>query len=213
VVKQVESKNKRSRDEIMADIMQAAIVEFSENGFPATSTQAIAERAGLSKAQLHYYIVGKDQLYEEVLKQVIEDWIKVFSLSDVDLGPRAVLTDYIRKKLLFSFEQPLLSRIYAREVMQGATVLTPLLTRSRQRNTQAVACIEKWMGDGLMRRLDPLLLMMHIWSVTQHFADFDAQVRYMMRLKDGEQLDREHVITELTEFILIGCGIPPLAAD
>jgi len=101
VVKQVESKNKRSRDEIMADIMQAAIVEFSENGFPATSTQAIAERAGLSKAQLHYYIVGKDQLYEEVLKQVIEDWIKVFSLSDVDLGPRAVLTDYIRKKLLF----------------------------------------------------------------------------------------------------------------
>lgn len=60
MVKQVESKNKRSRDEIMADIMQAAIVEFSENGFPATSTQAIAERAGLSKAQLHYYIVGKD---------------------------------------------------------------------------------------------------------------------------------------------------------
>lgn len=119
MVKQVESKNKRSREEIMADIMQAAIVEFAENGFPATSTQAIAERAGLSKAQLHYYIAGKDQLYEEVLKQVIEDWIKVFSLSDVDLGPRAVLTDYIRKKLEFSFEQPLLSRIYAREVMQG----------------------------------------------------------------------------------------------
>ena len=35
------------------------------------ATQAIAERAGLTKPQLHYYIRGKDELYEELLGSVL----------------------------------------------------------------------------------------------------------------------------------------------
>ncbi|MDO8776717.1 MAG: helix-turn-helix domain-containing protein, partial [Burkholderiaceae bacterium] len=56
---------RQSRERIMAAIRVAAIAEFSENGLKGTSTQAIAARAGLTKPQLHYYIKGKEELYEE----------------------------------------------------------------------------------------------------------------------------------------------------
>jgi len=53
---------RQSRERIMDAIRAAAIAEFSRNGLKGTSTQAIAERAGLTKPQLHYYIKGKEEL-------------------------------------------------------------------------------------------------------------------------------------------------------
>ncbi|MFP4449526.1 MAG: helix-turn-helix domain-containing protein, partial [Rhodosalinus sp.] len=47
---------RRRRDEIRRAILDAAIREFAKNGLAGTSTQALAEAAGLTKAQLHYYI-------------------------------------------------------------------------------------------------------------------------------------------------------------
>jgi TetR/AcrR family transcriptional regulator len=201
------SKNKRSRVEIMAAIQDAAISEFATNGLDGTSTQAIAKRAGLSKAQLHYYIESKDDLYEKILNMVVTEWIDIFSFSDVSLGPSVVLGGYIRSKLNFSFDKPMLSRIFASEVMRGAPVLSALMGRPRERTKRAVKCIEQWIEQGLMRRVDPTLLMLNLWSITQHYADFEFQTRYMMRLKDGEPMDREHIIAEVTEFVMIGCGI------
>ena len=46
----------RSRPEILLAINRAAIDVFSREGLNGASTQAIADGAGLSKAQLHYYI-------------------------------------------------------------------------------------------------------------------------------------------------------------
>ena len=66
-----------------------------------------------------------------------------------------------------------------------------------------------WIDQGRLRPLDPLLLMMNIWSLTQHYADFDVQVRYMLRLRPGEPLDREHIAEEVVAFVLHGCGLAP----
>lgn len=202
-----QTKTKRSRTEVMDAIHNAAIAEFALHGLKGASTQGIAERAGLSKPQLHYYIESKEDLYEKILQHVVEEWIRVFSFGDAERGPQRVLSDYIRRKLDFSFDQPLLSRIFANEMMRGAPVLMPMMSRPRMRTTQAVACINSWIEAGLMRPLDPMLLMMNIWSLTQHFADFEYQARYMLRVKEGQPLDREHIVEEVTAFVMHGCGI------
>jgi hypothetical protein len=49
----------RTAKRVLAAIRDAAIAEFSQNGLKGTSTQAIAERAGLTKPQLHYYIKAR----------------------------------------------------------------------------------------------------------------------------------------------------------
>lgn len=113
------SRARPGRERILAAIRSAAIAEFSLHGLKGTSTQAIAARAGLTKPQLHYYIAGKEELYEELLMQVLHDWKVVFSFEEHANDPGAVLGDYIRKKLDHAFDNPEISRIFTREVLDG----------------------------------------------------------------------------------------------
>lgn len=106
-------------------INQAAIEVFASEGLAGASTQAIADKAGLSKAQLHYYIDSKEALYRQILQDILTDWIVVFGFDDEALGPRKVLGDLIRRKMAFSFEHPLRSRIFTAEMLRGAPVLNP----------------------------------------------------------------------------------------
>ena len=48
-------------------IFDAAKEEFTEKGFAGTKKQAIADRAGISKAALHYYFRSKEKLFKKVV--------------------------------------------------------------------------------------------------------------------------------------------------
>jgi len=199
----------RKYTQVLAVINQAAIEVFAADGPQGATTQAIADRAGLSKAQLHYYIESKDALYRQVLLDIIDDWIGVFGFADEAFGARRVLSDLIRRKMLFSFEQPLRSRIFAAEMMRGAPVLRPMMElQSKRRTDQAVAVIRNWMNQGQMGPVDPLLFLFHLWAVTQFYADHAAQVSFF---REGASLDdpkeREYLIGQVTEFLLRGAGV------
>lgn len=46
-----------------AEILEAAIDEFTAHGFDATTVAAVAARAGMTAANVHYYFGGKDDLF------------------------------------------------------------------------------------------------------------------------------------------------------
>jgi TetR/AcrR family transcriptional regulator len=92
-------------------------------GWPAHRRRPSPTRPGLSKAQLHYYIDSKEALYRQVLQDILTDWIVVFGFSDEAFGPRKVLGDLIHRKMVFSFDHPLRSRIFTAEMMRGAPVV------------------------------------------------------------------------------------------
>jgi len=191
----------------MAAIREAAIAEFSENGLKGTSTQAIAARAGLTKPQLHYYIKGKEELYEELLLSVMDDWKGMFDAGSTD--PGQVLGAYIRLKIDQAFDKPEVSRIFTREVLDGGRNLEKFWPDSRARTKEKVAVINGWIARGLMQPIDPYVLLMSIWSMTQFYADSAVQVRQLVSPgKDGWQPDREALVKELTTLVLRGCGIP-----
>jgi TetR/AcrR family transcriptional regulator len=201
------SRARPGRERIMAAIRTAAIEEFSLHGLKGTSTQAIAARAGLTKPQLHYYIAGKEELYEELLMQVLHDWKVVFAFEEHSKGPAAVLTDYIRQKLDHAFDNPEISRIFTREVLDGGRNLERYWPNARVWTQKKVDIIHSWIARGLMRPLDPRLLLQHIWAMTQYHADYALQTRVMMGLGPDAPIDREQVARELTAFVLAGCGI------
>ena len=64
---------KRRRSE--ARILAAAEAVFAEAGFSGATTAAIAERAGLPKANLHYYFRTKEALYRRVLENILDLWL------------------------------------------------------------------------------------------------------------------------------------------
>lgn len=192
---------RESRQRILAAIREAATEEFSLHGLKGTSTQAIAERAGLTKPQLHYYITGKEELYNELLDSVMMAWKIEFSPPGLT-EPADILGDYIRQKLDHAFDQPRVSRIFTREILDGGHNLGRYWPNARTWVQKEVGIINGWIARGLMRPMNAHLLLMHIWAMTQHHADFALQVRHICG-----PLDREAVANELIPFILRGCGL------
>ena len=201
------SRARPGRERIMAAIREAAIAEFSLHGLKGTSTQAIALRAGITKPQLHYYIAGKEELYEELLMQVLHAWKVVFSFDQAASGPAAVLSDYIRKKLDHAIDSPEMSRIFTREILDGGRNLDRYWPNARAWTQKKVDIINGWIARGQMRPLDARILLMHIWAMTQSYADYAIQTRVMLGLPPDAPIDREPIARELVAFVLGGCGI------
>lgn len=192
------------REELRLRIRAAAIAEFAENGWRGASTQAIAERAGISKTKLHYYIDSKEELYREALEHILSIWSELFHGLPSDRGPEAFLRGYIARKVRFSLEHPDVVRMFSSEVMRGAHMLRGYWDGSRQAVDRATVLIRGWIEQGLIRPVDPVLLQFHIWALTQHYALHRAEVRYMMGLPDGATLDAEAIATEIAELVLQG---------
>ena len=198
----------RKYEQTLAQIYQAAVEVFAAEGLSGATTQAIAEHAGLSKPQLHYYIESKEALYRQVLQDILDDWIGVFGFSDEAFGPRKVLGDLVRRKMQFSFEHPLRSRIFTAEMMRGGMVLRPMMdAASKRRTQQAEAVIRHWIARGEMADMDPMLLLFHIWAVTQFYADHAAQVRYFLGARAEDVRAREALVEEVVAFVLRGAAV------
>jgi TetR/AcrR family transcriptional regulator len=197
----------RKYTQTLAQIYQAAVEVFAAEGPSGASTQAIADRAGLSKAQLHYYIDSKEALYRQVLQDIIDDWINVFGYSDAPLDPRKVLGDYIRRKMQFSFDHPQRSRIFAAEMMRGAPVAQQLMDTSSRRTQQAAAVIDAWVQRGAMAPVDPLCFLFHLWAMTQFYADQAQQVRMFSPGTLDSEEGRERLIREVTAQVLRAAGV------
>ena len=106
-----------------AVILEAAEAEFADAGYQGASMQAIADRAGVPKANVHYYFGSKEQLYRQVLEDILGLWNDF--LSDVTPAddPALVLEGFVRQKLHLAFERPRASRLFAQEILRGAPVL------------------------------------------------------------------------------------------
>lgn len=202
------SRSRPGRERILAAIRAAAITEFSRHGLKGTSTQAIAQRAGLTKPQLHYYIAGKEELYEELLMQVLHEWKVVFGFDGAVNDPQTVLTDYIRQKLDHAFDHPEISRIFTREILDGGHNLQRYWPNARAWTQKKVDIINGWIARGQLPPMDAHLLLMHIWALTQHHADFALQVRVMRGQGPDTPPERALITREVTHFILRACGFP-----
>ncbi|WP_249673166.1 TetR family transcriptional regulator C-terminal domain-containing protein [Pseudomonas abieticivorans] len=149
---------KQSRQEIMDNIRAAAISEFSQHGFIGASTQAIAERAGLKKSQLHYYIEDKESLYAQVLGQLMNAWSKLFVFGAQDSAtPRQILGEYVRQKLEFALDHPEISRIFTNELLSGGTRLEGFWPGALSTTQSKVDRLQTWVDQGILRPLNPRL--------------------------------------------------------
>ncbi|UOA28891.1 TetR family transcriptional regulator C-terminal domain-containing protein [Pseudosulfitobacter sp. DSM 107133] len=195
------------RSAINEAIRDAAIREFARNGLAGTSTQAIARSAGISKAQLHYYITSKEDLYQDVLGYIVSHWRELFSLSSSLENPAEAITNYIRRKIEHALEHPEVSRFFANEMARGGPEMGdhwgPLRTSVQEANDT----IQGWIDAGNIAPVDPLLFQINMWAVTQHYAEYEAQARALMGAAEGQPMDAERIIAEASALFLRRCGL------
>lgn len=196
------------RQKNKAIIFNAAKKEFVTYGFKGASIKRIAERAGIARANIHYYFKDKTDLYQQLLSNIIAVWNTDYDTLNADQTPKVALSAYIRAKVMHSKEDPDSSRIFASELIHGAPVLNDYLNTDFKTWLQSkVVVIEAWIEQGLLDQVNPHHLLFMIWSTTQHYADFNVQVLAALDKTSMNDEDYEAVVASLTQIILKGCGI------
>jgi len=200
----------KPRDKHFTTILLAAQEEFATHGLKGARMQAIADRAGLPKANVHYYFKNKVSLYLAVLDNIIATWDDFFNDVSVNDDPATALDTFIREKVRLSFENPTASRLFANEILQGAPYLSDYMSETlRPWVNNRAKVIQQWIDAGKMTATEPVLLIFMIWATTQHYADFQAQVLGILGRKEYD----DDLISQVSDFtsqtILRGCGLEP----
>ena len=162
-------------------ILDAALDVFSAHGYRGATLDQIAAQAGLSKPNILYYFAGKEEIHVTLLNQLMEAWLDPLHEIDPNADPLEELLRYVHRKLEMSREFPRESRLFANEIIQGAPRMGPHLeTGLKSLVDQTAVVIQGWINAGKIAPVDPRHLLFSIWATTQHYADFDAQVRVLM---------------------------------
>lgn len=168
-----------------ATILDAALDVFSAQGFRGATVDQIAAAAGLSKPNLLYYFPSKEAMHEALLSQLLDTWLDPLRALDPQGEPLQELLAYVQRKLEMSRDFPRESRLFANEIVQGAPRIHEVLsTELKPLVDEKVAVIEGWIAEGKIARVHPYHLLFSIWSLTQHYADFDVQVRTVLGDED-----------------------------
>jgi TetR/AcrR family transcriptional regulator len=162
-------------------ILEAALDIFSLHGFRGATIDQIAEAAGMSKPNLLYYFPRKEEIHKRLIAEMLEIWLAPLKEMDSDGDPIPEIRSYIRRKLEMSRDFPRQSRLFANEMLQGAPrVIDMLETDLKALVDEKAKVITGWMDEGRLNRADPYHLIFAIWATTQHYADFDVQVRAVL---------------------------------
>ena len=162
-------------------ILEAALEVFSAQGFRGTTLDQIAELAGLSKPNLLYYFPSKEAIHAHVLGDLLDIWLQPLRDLSPNGEPMEELLTYVRRKLQMSREMPSESRLFANEVLQGAPRIGKTLDGPLKALVDEKAgVIEAWMAEGRLARVSAHHLIFSIWALTQHYADFEIQVRAVL---------------------------------
>ncbi|GGB92307.1 TetR family transcriptional regulator [Marinobacterium zhoushanense] len=199
----------RIRQKNESIILRAAEIEFAAAGFKGASMNDIAQRAQLPKANIHYYFKNKLGLYMAVISDIIALWDSTLNAITPDDDPYEVLSHYIARKIRFSAENPLASRIFASELVNGAPNMKEYFREDYNLWFKGrTEVFRAWAEQGKIdAAVTPEHLIFLLWSSTQHYADFAVQIKAALGKEELDDADYQNATDTLTHIILKGCGI------
>ena len=107
-----------------------------------------------------------------------------------------------------SRRRPLGSKVWANEIIHGAEHMQDILAqRVKPWFDTRVQVIDTWIARGLLAPVDAQTLMYLIWSTTQHYADFEAQIRALSGKRALTQKAFAERTEEVVQLVLRACGV------
>ena len=181
-------------------ILDAGLEVFSTYGFRGATIDQIATLARMSKPNLLYYFRRKDDIYRAVLEKTLAEWLTPLRGLDPDGEPLGEIARYIRAKMAMSRDNPKASRLFANEMLHGAPAIGDFLSGPMKVLVDDTAhIIKSWIARGQIAAIDPYHLIFTIWAMTQHYADFDVQVRAVLGQNSDHFSDAETTIIRLIQ--------------
>ena len=189
----------RIQKEKRSTIKSAALEVFSEYGLRGATLDKIAIASGLTKPNILYYYSSKDQIYFDVLSGLLDEWVAPLHDISPDGDPIDELLGYMKAKLKMSKQKPQESKLFATEILHGAPLTQNVLATSlKQTLDKKVAVIDKWIEEKKLAYVNGCHLFFSIWAMTQHYADFDIQVKSILNQNEEALFnDAEEYLTSV----------------
>ncbi|WP_313550749.1 HTH-type transcriptional regulator RutR [Pseudomonas sp.] len=198
-------RRRRQIEEKRGIILEAALDLFSRYGLHGSSLDQIAAQAEVSKTNLLYYFGSKEDLYLNVLRQLLVIWLAPLKTFSTEQDPIDAIKGYIRHKLEISRDYPAESRLFCMEILQGAPLLLSELEVPLRETVEAkAAVIRAWIDAGQLAPVDPHHLIFTLWATTQHYADFRVQVQAILGKTLDDPVFFEEVLSSVQALILDG---------
>lgn len=102
-------------EETRREILRAAGASFAASGFVGATTRAVAARAGVNVATLHYHFGSKEGLYRAVLAEAARGPLPAVAAAD---GAEAI-TRHVEALFSFGAERPTLARLALLDALAG----------------------------------------------------------------------------------------------
>lgn len=197
-------KPSRIQTENRQRIRDAALGLFATHGFRGTTLDQIAEACGMHKPNLIYYYESKEAIHIDLLNTLMEEWLSPLDAMNPDGDPLEEMLGYIRRKMEMSRLYPRESRLFANEIVQGAPRMLPHLESTlKPLFDKQCGIINRWMTDGKLAKLHPAHLIFSIWAVTQHYADFEAQIAVLLPGDDKRACGAESFVEGMFRKVLM----------
>jgi len=189
-------------------ILVAAEQVFANSGFKGATMDAIANLAGVPKANVHYYFATKAALYHRVIEDVCDHWLLAALPFDQSDDPATALAGYICAKMDQARQRPFGSRLWAMEIIRGAPAIKGYLhTQLKPWFEARTKKLDSWIAAGKMHAVDPHALLYMIWASTQHYADFSHQINVLNDDQDLSDGQFSHAKDQVCQIILTGVGL------
>jgi TetR/AcrR family transcriptional regulator len=122
-------RHERQSELTRARLLDAALAEFSRNGFEGTSTRSIAARAGCHQPQINYHFASKEALWEAAVDHLFADLAEVMAPVATIEDPVERLAEGLRLFVGFAARRPELNRIMVAEAMASTSRLEWIVDR------------------------------------------------------------------------------------
>ena len=160
----------RPRGEIRrAQILDAAVEVFLENGYGGATIDLVVERAGASKATVYSFFGGKDGLFAAIVEERVERILSAFGDPEVIHSDVRHALAHIAQRYMEVVMSPVAIGFYRLIIAEG--VRFPELARTffrlgRDRtNAHLAGMLSVWREQGLIRLDDPELAAVQFFDM------------------------------------------------
>src|SRR5689334_8740150 len=185
-----------ARGDQRARLLDAALALFSRQGIAETSLSAIARRARVTPALVHYYFGSREQLLDALMDERIAPLVARIGvrLSESGNEPGAVVRAFVGTMIGMLADNPWLPPLWVREVLsENGALRERLLTRIAPRIAPQLAeRFAEAKRRGLLNPgLDPRLTVVSLIGLT--IFPLAAQSIWR-RLLDADDIDTDALI-------------------
>ncbi len=193
-------------DDKNRDILSAAISEFAEKGMFATTMEAIAKTANVSKRTLYKYYPSKENLLDAVVERLMQ---RIEPLHDIHYDPTQTLESQLYE--LASFAMQLSNDKHylrlARIVIIESMRCEKEAKRLNHKFTQCEDSLRKWFQQaseaGALGNLDVTVATALFHGAIRKLAFWDQAILWKPPLSDKQA---EELIAQTCRFFVKGCG-------